>query len=252
MQREQHRGADGRVAGERQFACGREDAQPRAVAGILRRQHEHRLGMIELARDRLHCGGVEPCGIEHDGERIAGKAPIGKHVERRETPSTSDQASRWPHRSAAGPIAYEYSIRPPDRVNIKSVTAPAPTDSPTDPTTAPHDIFGHPRGLAVLFASETWERFSYFGNAALVVLYMVKYLFDPGPDRNGDRHRHRQDGAGIPVRQARSATVRLTAFRLLHRPCLLHPDRRRPPRRPRARPTSHRDHRWRADGLAIS
>jgi POT family proton-dependent oligopeptide transporter len=42
------------------------------------------------------------------------------------------------------------------------------------------DLFGHPRGLAVLFASESWERFSYFGNAALVVLYMVKYLLEPG------------------------------------------------------------------------
>jgi proton-dependent oligopeptide transporter, POT family len=42
------------------------------------------------------------------------------------------------------------------------------------------DLFGHPRGLAVLFASEGWERFSYFGNAALVVLYMVKYLLEPG------------------------------------------------------------------------
>jgi proton-dependent oligopeptide transporter, POT family len=42
------------------------------------------------------------------------------------------------------------------------------------------DFLGHPRGLAVLFATETWERFSYFGNAALVVLYMVKYLLDPG------------------------------------------------------------------------
>ena len=42
------------------------------------------------------------------------------------------------------------------------------------------DFLGHPRGLAVLFATETWERFSYFGNAALVVLYMVKYLLEPG------------------------------------------------------------------------
>src|SRR6476659_10340774 len=39
---------------------------------------------------------------------------------------------------------------------------------------------GHPRALAVLFATESWERFSYFGNAALVVLYMVKYLLEPG------------------------------------------------------------------------
>src|SRR5215510_6007017 len=42
------------------------------------------------------------------------------------------------------------------------------------------DFLGHPRGLAVLFASEAWERFSYFGNAALVVLYMTKYLLNPG------------------------------------------------------------------------
>jgi POT family proton-dependent oligopeptide transporter len=28
------------------------------------------------------------------------------------------------------------------------------------------DILGHPRGLAVLFATEAWERFSYFGKAS--------------------------------------------------------------------------------------
>ena len=41
------------------------------------------------------------------------------------------------------------------------------------------DIFGHPRGLAYLFATEMWERFSYYGMRALLVLYMVKYLLDP-------------------------------------------------------------------------
>ena len=51
---------------------------------------------------------------------------------------------------------------------------------PNDAPAKPPDFLGHPRGLAVLFATETWERFSYFGNAALVVLYMVKYLLDPG------------------------------------------------------------------------
>jgi proton-dependent oligopeptide transporter, POT family len=42
------------------------------------------------------------------------------------------------------------------------------------------ELFGHPRGLSVLFATETWERFSYFGNSALVVLYMVQQLLQPG------------------------------------------------------------------------
>jgi POT family proton-dependent oligopeptide transporter len=44
----------------------------------------------------------------------------------------------------------------------------------------PGDLFGHPRGLTVLFATEMWERFSYYGMSALTVLYMVKYLFHPG------------------------------------------------------------------------
>src|ERR1700682_419331 len=51
---------------------------------------------------------------------------------------------------------------------------------PPPPPAPVREFLGHPRGLAVLFTTETWERFSYFGNAALVVLYMVKYLLDPG------------------------------------------------------------------------
>src|SRR6266849_11041990 len=42
------------------------------------------------------------------------------------------------------------------------------------------DIFGHPRGLTFLFGTEMWERFSYYGMRALLVLYMVKYLLLPG------------------------------------------------------------------------
>ena len=36
-------------------------------------------------------------------------------------------------------------------------------------------LFGHPLGLYVLFFTEMWERFSYYGMRALLVLYMVKY-----------------------------------------------------------------------------
>ena len=42
------------------------------------------------------------------------------------------------------------------------------------------DFFGHPRGLTFLFATEMWERFSYYGMRALLVLYMVKFLLQPG------------------------------------------------------------------------
>jgi len=38
------------------------------------------------------------------------------------------------------------------------------------------DLFGHPKGLTFLFTTEMWERFSYYGMRALLVLYMTKYL----------------------------------------------------------------------------
>lgn len=40
--------------------------------------------------------------------------------------------------------------------------------------------FGHPRGLATLFFTEMWERFSYYGMRALLMLYMVGSVIQPG------------------------------------------------------------------------
>ncbi|MGN6500014.1 MAG: peptide MFS transporter [Tsuneonella sp.] len=41
------------------------------------------------------------------------------------------------------------------------------------------EVVGHPRGLFVLFYAEMWERFSYYGMRALLVLYLTKHwLFD--------------------------------------------------------------------------
>ena len=56
--------------------------------------------------------------------------------------------------------------------------AVTPTDIADSPETR-LDLFGHPRGLTFLFATEMWERFSYYGMRALLVLYMVKYLLQP-------------------------------------------------------------------------
>jgi len=47
-----------------------------------------------------------------------------------------------------------------------------------------NDLFGHPRGLTFLFATETWERFSYYGMRALLVLYMTRYLLHPDHSAN--------------------------------------------------------------------
>jgi POT family proton-dependent oligopeptide transporter len=41
-------------------------------------------------------------------------------------------------------------------------------------------LFGHPRGLTVLFTTEMWERFSYYGMRALLVLYLTKYILLTG------------------------------------------------------------------------
>src|SRR5260221_3974240 len=40
--------------------------------------------------------------------------------------------------------------------------------------------FGHPRGLATCFFTEMWERFSYYGMRALLTLYMVGSVMQPG------------------------------------------------------------------------
>jgi proton-dependent oligopeptide transporter, POT family len=40
--------------------------------------------------------------------------------------------------------------------------------------------FGHPRGLATLFLTEMWERFSYYGMRGLLFLYMVGSTQQPG------------------------------------------------------------------------
>jgi POT family proton-dependent oligopeptide transporter len=48
------------------------------------------------------------------------------------------------------------------------------------PPARPRDLFGHPRGLAVLAGLEIWDRVSFYGMQALLVLYMVGYLLLPG------------------------------------------------------------------------
>jgi POT family proton-dependent oligopeptide transporter len=42
------------------------------------------------------------------------------------------------------------------------------------------EFFGHPKGLFYLAFTEAWERFSFYGMTALLVLYMVDQLLLPG------------------------------------------------------------------------
>jgi len=54
--------------------------------------------------------------------------------------------------------------------------SPAPSSFQGPKTTA--TFLGHPVGLFVLFFTEMWERFSYYGMRGLLKLYMVNYLFE--------------------------------------------------------------------------
>ena len=54
---------------------------------------------------------------------------------------------------------------------MATITAP-PLDSARDD----RSFFGHPKGLGLLFATEMWERFSFYGMRGLLVLYLVNAL----------------------------------------------------------------------------
>ncbi|WP_149179085.1 peptide MFS transporter [Streptomyces sp. TRM49041] len=53
-------------------------------------------------------------------------------------------------------------------------------DSPGNPPGSEKTFFGHPRGMATLFMTEMWERFSWYGMRAILVLYLVAGVLD-GP-----------------------------------------------------------------------
>jgi POT family proton-dependent oligopeptide transporter len=61
--------------------------------------------------------------------------------------------------------------------------------SSTAINTSQKELFGHPAGLFILFFTEMWERFSYYGMRAILVLYLVSEStgFNPGLGwSNGD------------------------------------------------------------------
>jgi POT family proton-dependent oligopeptide transporter len=59
------------------------------------------------------------------------------------------------------------------------LAAAAPAFAPPGGAAANRVFLGHPAGLGWLAFSELWERFSYYGMQALLVLYLSNYLFRP-------------------------------------------------------------------------
>ena len=89
---------------------------------------------------------------------------------------------------------------------------------------------GHPKGLYLLFATEMWERVSYYGMRALLVLSLVAGVETANP------------GFGWSQGEA------LEAVRPVHRLRLLHAADRRLARRQLPGPAQVRDHRRPRDG----
>jgi POT family proton-dependent oligopeptide transporter len=79
------------------------------------------------------------------------------------------------------------------------MTSNIATDSPPSSPGATRWL-GHPRGLATLFFTEMWERFSYYGMRALLILYMTAAATGANP------------GLGLGTRDAAAVYGIYTAF----------------------------------------
>ena len=61
-------------------------------------------------------------------------------------------------------------------------------------------FFGHPPGLSTLFFTEMWERFSYYGGRAMLILYMTAAVAGANP------------GLGLSVAEAGALYALYTAI----------------------------------------
>jgi len=69
-------------------------------------------------------------------------------------------------------IDYACRMAPPrDLEEVTAATDRPATEAVFVPDTA--GLAGHPRGLTTLFFTEMWERFSYYGMRAILILFMV-------------------------------------------------------------------------------
>ena len=59
---------------------------------------------------------------------------------------------------------------------MSSIVDVATTATDRPPVLDDRALLGHPRGLGLLFVTEMWERFSYYGMRAILVLYLVNAL----------------------------------------------------------------------------
>jgi len=77
----------------------------------------------------------------------------------------------------------------------------SPTQTPGQHAATGGTFFGHPRGLSTLFFTEMWERFSYYGMRALLILFMTAETTHVITDAGGNVVRE-NPGMGLDVATA--------------------------------------------------
>ncbi len=61
-------------------------------------------------------------------------------------------------------------------MNDSTQTQPANNSAQGQSSGTGREILGHPRGLLILFLTEMWERFSYYGMRGLLILYLTQHF----------------------------------------------------------------------------
>jgi POT family proton-dependent oligopeptide transporter len=87
--------------------------------------------------------------------------------------SGAGKTRRWWHEPALPQSRRLYSADLAPEPAVTSTAVPAASGSP--PANRPGEFLGHPTGVYVCFFTEMWERFSFYGMKALLLLYLTKY-----------------------------------------------------------------------------
>ena len=114
----------------------------------------------------------ERARAEHAAAR--GRAAGGGQAVRPDAVSGQPPRDRGPEAEAAPVPTMAELFRASCRAASPGPPLPAPPpNAPRAPRPARQRFFGHPRGLATLFFTEMWERFSYYGMRAILTLFML-------------------------------------------------------------------------------
>ncbi|MEV6683238.1 oligopeptide:H+ symporter [Streptomyces erythrochromogenes] len=83
---------------------------------------------------------------------------------------------------------------------------------PSEPAAPAKTFFGHPRGLATLFLTEMWERFSFYGMRALLPLYLIA---------GGPAAAAGSQGHGLALSGATALAITSLYMAMVYLPCMV-------------------------------